>query len=257
MELGDISYQQYMTFEPQNMNPVEAEELYYIYNYQYLVYLMNNCLSMCLEGLESLTQTPTSLPPTLTFDIASQRCSISLDDSYYGYNETGKINIYMNNAMYALLASIPCSVLNNNVLGKHYQMNNKMSVSKTTLTQDYSTVSVWNPVSSIVFTSNLIPIYESQTPPMQIFTNGVLSNTSSTYKSMNLLTDFVANDMDFTPYVQYAPSIYRFLSLKPNITIKNIDLQVFWMNKHTGELNKLYLGVGGTFTTKIYLTKNF
>lgn len=138
-----------------------------------------------------------------------------------------------------------------------FQINNLISQDTSLLIQEYSTTPIMNPVSSVVFTSNLIPIYQSQTPPIQIYTDGTVSNNSSNFNSLNILTDFIANNMSFVPFIQYAPAIYRFLSLKPNSEIRNLDLQVFWMNKKNGTLKPLYVGVGGSCSIKLFLTKTF
>lgn len=157
--------------------------------------------------------------------------------------------------MYSLFASIPASVVNKNSLGMDYQLNNLISQNRGVLMQDYSTVALWNPVSSIIFTSNLIPVYQSETPPIQVYANGKLENNSSTSNSLSILTDFIGNDLTFIPFVQYAPAVYRFISLKPSLEIKNIDLHVYWMNKNSGKLNLLYLGVGGSASVKLLLSR--
>ena len=157
--------------------------------------------------------------------------------------------------MYALFASLPASLVNKNQLGMDYQLNNLISQSKTQLVQDYTTVPLWNPISSIIFTSNLLPIYQSMTPPLQVYENGQLTNNSSNSNYLNVVTDFIANDLNFTPYIQYSASLYRYLSLKPNTEIRNIDLQVYWMNKNNGTLKPLYLGVGGSASVKLFLER--
>lgn len=254
MESHGKQFQQFMQFEPQNLNPVDPDEHYYVYNYQYVIYLMNKCLASCLAGLSTLTICTTSVP-TLTFDPTSQKCTLNIDNTAYDYNESNKINIYLNSSMYALLASLPANIVNKNQLGMDYQLNILIPQSPSALIQDYSTVSLWNPVSSIIFTTNLIPIYQSQTPPIQVYENGQILNNSSTFNYLNVLTDFIANDMDFVPYIQYSASVYRYLSLKPKTEIRNIDLSVFWQNKNTGKLKPLYLGVGGSASVKLFLSR--
>jgi len=254
MEFNGKQFQQYMEFEPHNLNPADPDEFYYVYNYQFLIYLINKCLVSCLTGLRALTTCPTGTAPKMTFD-ATQKCTLNIDDSFYGYNDKSKINIYMNSSLYALLASLPASMVNKNLLGMDYQINNQISLSPTALSQDYSTIALWNPVASIIFTSNLIPIYQSQTPPIQVYANGQIVNNSSTFNYLNVLTDFIANDMQFVPYIQYSSSVYRYLSLKPNTEIRNIDLQVYWQNKNNGKLKPLYLGVGGSASVKLFLSR--
>lgn len=254
-EINGKQYQQYMHFEPQNLNPTDPDEYYYVYNYQYVIYLMNKSLASCLTGLKTLTTCPANIAPTLSFDSTTQKCTLNLDSNAYGYNESNKINIYLNSSMFALLASLPACVVNKNTLGMDFQLNNLISQSPSALIQDYSTIALWNPISSIIFTTNLIPIYQSQTPPIQVYENGQILNNSSNFNYMNVLTDFVANDMQFVPYIQYSASVYRYLSLKPNAEIRNIDLQVYWQNKNTGKLKPLYLGVGGSASIKLFLSR--
>ena len=139
---------------------------------------------------------------------------------------------------------------------RDFQINNQISDDKDVLTQEYATVQLWNPVGAIVFTSNMLPIYETVTAPLQVYKDGQLSNNNTSYHFLNIMTDFLANDLQFSPFVQYAPSIYRFLNLKPKSTIRNVDLQVYWLNRNTGKLEPLYLVPGGSCSVKMYITKN-
>lgn len=77
MECNGKQYQQYMAFEPQNLNPSDPDEHYYVYNYQFLMYLVNKCMASCLTGLSALTTCPTNESPTISFDPASQKCSVN------------------------------------------------------------------------------------------------------------------------------------------------------------------------------------
>lgn len=255
MEVNGVRYQQFMEFIPQNVNPIDPDEYYYVYNYEYLIYLVNNCMESCFNNLQNLTNVNSySSAPLMSFDKETQKCSIKIDVNNYGYNESNKINIYMNYAMFTLFSGLPSMTVNKNSQGMDYQLNNLISQDTSLLEQDYSTVAMWNPVSSVIFTSNLLPIYASETPPIQVYQNGALLNTSSNSNYLNILTDFVANDMQFVPYIQYAPSIYRYISLKHGSEIQNIDLQVFWQNRNTGILKPLYLGPGNSCSIKLYLT---
>jgi hypothetical protein len=201
MGFEGIYFQQFMNFEPQNLNPVDPDEYYYVYNYQYLIYLVNKCFVSCLAGLAQLTTGLTDINPKMTFDSETQKCTITLDNSFYGYNETNKINIFMNYAMFTLFSSLPSNIINKNILGMDLQLNNLISTDTNVLTQEYSTTALWNPISSIIFTSNLIPMYSSQTLPIQIYTNGTINNGSSNFNFLNILTDFIGNDLTFIPYI--------------------------------------------------------
>ena len=102
----------------------------------------------------------------------------------------------------------------------------------------------------------MLPIDSSVTAPIQIYTDGVVSDNNSSYHFQNIVTDFVGDELTFVPFVQYAPSIYRFINLKPHNSIRNVDLEVLWLNKNTGKMMPLYLIVSGSCSVKIFLTKD-
>ena len=136
-----------------------------------------------------------------------------------------------------------------------FQINNMVANSPNVLTQEYSSVPIWNPVNSVLFTTNLLPIYNSTNAPIQVYEDGKLLNNNTDYHFLNVLTDFVGNNLNFTPFIEYIPSIYRFIDLKPNTTIRNIDVQVYWQNRINGELKPLYLTPGGSCAMKLYFTR--
>jgi hypothetical protein len=254
MELNGNYYQRYMQYVPQNNNPIDADERYYVYSYQYVMYLFNNMLTECLVGLNNIAPTGVSVAPKMRFDINTQLCSVEINATQYGFNETGKINIYFNTSFYALLSTLPANIINGSN-GMDFQLNNSMCDDNTLLTQEYPTIELWNPISSIVFTTNLLPIYNSVTAPIQVYEDGQLLNNNTNYHFLNILTDFVGNELNFTPYVEYVPSIYRYIDLKPGSSIRNIDINVYWMNRFNGTLKPLFLVPGGSCAMKLFMTK--
>ena len=256
MEFNGFLYQQYMIFEPQNTNPIAPEEKYYVNSYQYVVYLFNKMLQQCIINLGDIVTLPVdTVAPVLFFDVDSQLCGISINPVNYGFNETDKINIYFNTQLYALFSTMPASTTYL-INGMDFQLNNLITTDKSLMVQEYKTIELWNPVSSLVFTTDRMPIYESITSPLQVYIDGKLSNNNSGYHFKNILTDFIGNEMIFTPYVQYAPSVFRYMNLRPNSQINSIDLQVQWINKMTGEMRPLYLVPGGSCSLKLYITKD-
>ena len=87
---------------------------------------------------------------------------------------------------------------------------------------------------------------------VQIYQNGDLIDDSTAYNFSNTITDFIADNSEFLPYIQYSPSIYRYISLKENQNIRSIDISVNWMNKQTGRLNPLYLSAGSSASCKLF-----
>lgn len=111
--------------------------------------------------------------------------------------------------------------------------------------QDYnSTNSLWSPVSAIVFTSTLIPVKKEYTgKPLILGENSVSYSVNSASAFEPIITDFIIDQQyekaegwrDFTIYEPTAE--YKMNSLTASHEeIRNIDIQVFWKYRLTGEL---------------------
>jgi hypothetical protein len=112
--------------------------------------------------------------------------------------------------------------------------------------QDFSsTDSLWSPISSIVFTSTLLPIRTEATGAPVVLGAGNLGISSATVQSafQPIITDISldqssGNADSYRRFIYYAPSAeYRlsdFTSSKQDI--RNIDIQVFWKNRLDNQL---------------------
>lgn len=112
-------------------------------------------------------------------------------------------------------------------------------------TQDYnSTNSLWSPCASIVFTSVLLPIKKEFVGKPLLLGDKNIGGTSNSGAAFEpIITDFVIDQQvenaegwrDFTLYEPTAE--YRMASLTASHDeIRNIDIQVFWKYRLTGEL---------------------
>ena len=251
MSYNCYEYTKYMDFIPQNLMVNDK----FVYTYQFLIYMANQCFIGCMNGLNSLVALPNTTYPMLEINVDTEKVSLNLDSANFGYNEQNKINIYFNSQMYSLFDTLPANILN--ISGdKAVQINNIVSNNHDVLVQESSTTAIWSPVQSIVFTTNLLPVYSSITPHIQIYQDGNLNNSSSNFTFTNILTDFIGNNQHFTPYIQYNPSIYRWIALKDGSVIQNIDIQIYWLNKRTGQLHPLLIGLNGSASVKILISKD-
>jgi len=112
--------------------------------------------------------------------------------------------------------------------------------------QDYSsTDSLWSPISSIVFTSTLLPIKTEATgqPVVLGVSNIGFSQATSQSAFQPIITDIaldtgVSNAESYRKFIYYAPAAeYRlsdFSSSKQDI--RNIDIQVFYKNRLDNQL---------------------
>ena len=114
------------------------------------------------------------------------------------------------------------------------------------LLQDFKSVdSLWSPISSIVFTTSLLPIKSEATSEPNVLGTGNLGDSAPTSKSAftPIITDIALDTAqtgadDYRQFIYYAPNAeYRMsdLSSSPQ-EIRNIDIQVFWKNRLDNEL---------------------
>jgi hypothetical protein len=111
--------------------------------------------------------------------------------------------------------------------------------------QDYnSTNSLWSPISAIVFTSTLLPVKNEYTAkPLTIGAGNITTSTNTPNAFEPIITDFVVDQQQekaegWRDFVLYEPTAeYKLCSMTASHEeIRNIDIQVFWKYRLTGEL---------------------
>lgn len=100
-----------------------------------------------------------------------------------------------------------------------------------------STDSLWSPISSLVFTSTLLPIKAEATGAPVVLGNGNLGFSSATVQSafQPIITDITADTSSkgsyaYRGFIYYTPTAeYRLTDFSPSKQdIRNIDIQVYW-----------------------------
>jgi hypothetical protein len=130
--------------------------------------------------------------------------------------------------------------------------------------QDYnSTNSLWTPVQSIVFTSTLLPIKKEYTSKPLLLgdtNNNASTNSASAFEP--IIADFVVDQQTekaegWRDFVLYEPTAeYKMISLTASHDeIRNIDIQVFWKYRLTGELIPLTMFNCSDVTIKMLFRK--
>jgi len=118
-------------------------------------------------------------------------------------------------------------------------------------------VAQWSPISSIIFSSTILPVVANQLSNPIILDSGSViqfsDNTSSIY--LNIITDMVADENIYRPNLLYSPEgEFRFIDLVGSQDIKNIEVTVYWRDK-LGYLREFYLPAGGSASMKIMFKK--
>jgi len=127
--------------------------------------------------------------------------------------------------------------------------------------QDWaSTDTLWSPISSIVFTSTLLPIRAEATGPPVVLGTGNLGDSAPTVRSafQPIITDVslpLAGDgaKSYREFIYYSPQAqYRLSDFEASkAEIRAIDIQVWWKNRLDNELYPITMFNGSSVSLKI------
>lgn len=283
--------QTFITFVPQNNQAIvpappsqtlsglqNNETGYYdIFNYQYWILLVNNTFQQCFTALNAQVVAaglvlPTPNSPVMSWDIQNNIAILNADQAGYDDTTANKIDIYFNPPLFNIFSSFPFIIESNDVFAGGKNARIIMSgfgganvvqfppVAPTyvalQIVQEYSTLALWTPITSIVFTSNTLPIVANQVSAPLLFFDGKRFQSGGNNSNIaQIITDFVANNGIYKPNVVYIPSAqYRLVDLVGNSPLYNIDIEVFYKNR-VGEFIPIRLNSGGTATIKILFTR--
>jgi Sputnik minor capsid protein V18/19 len=187
----------------QTSNGFQAETPYYFcYDFEHVLTLVNTALTTAFNAIIVLNpaKLASQQAPFLAWD-ENRNCAI-LYAREDGYDSTESIStkIYFNRSLYALFNSFPVIKYGiTNPENKQYQIVvNPFNGAKVVpgnsdvfgthqlirVPQYTSTIANWSPVSSIVFTSNTLPIIPNQLSSPLVYQNGNLIQLSTTANSL-------------------------------------------------------------------------
>lgn len=243
---------------------------YWVYFYQQFIDLMNFHLAEVFSYLHESVQNASTMsgvsmpygnnPPYMQFDPSTYITTIFAEKSYFkdnvnvlGSNEF-RMKLYFNAPLFKLFKSLP-SRFNGyeNVNFKHYQIifYNTNNGSNTTTVQDdsgasydflfmiqeYSSVQLWNPIESIVFTSDYLHVEPTNTGALNDITSSnnslTLSSDGNNANFSNIITSF---QVAISPTNSYNPSIdyvavnpeQRQIDLKGSSPVNTLDIKGWW-----------------------------
>jgi hypothetical protein len=199
---------------------------YHVKNYQNFIRMVNNTLRSCFLALRQRSGTALNgtYPPFLEWDPNSLKCILNADAAFYNLATVpNSIKIYFNSRLFQLFSTFQNKFIdyagdmnyqlvvhNNNGVNLNKLTNNitiGLVTTATTLTfvqmyQEASTVSLWNPVASLVFCSTMLPICPTQTSKPNIISNqnNNLSSGGDNSNLTNILSDFEVAIQDTNSY---------------------------------------------------------
>ena len=197
-----------------------------------------------------------------------------VDNLAYNITLPNPIKIFMNAPLFTLFNSFPA--INQPYpapLGKQYRLvfsniggSNVVPITPSTdptinydaiqVFQEYSTIECMNPIASLVFTSNSLPIEPNQVSTPLIFNNSQqLSYGGSNNATENIITDLVSDSGLYRPNLVYLPTAeYRRISLTGNTPLYTIDINIFYRLRNS-QLIPFRLQSGGSCSMKILFEK--
>lgn len=125
--------------------------------------------------------------------------------------------------------------------------------------QDFpSTGTLWSPIESIVFTSNLLPLVnEAQGEPIKFGESNIGENNGATQSAFQPIITDIALAQDYAhsykEFINYTPTAeYRLASFQRSSTpINAIDIQVFWKSRLDGQIYPVQLFNGSSVSVKL------
>jgi len=264
---------------PTSVNGIQYNggNYYNIYNYQYFIYLINEAFIVCYNQLKAQVEAdgltlPSDYYPVLSWDTQNNTAILNCDILGYSTNAANYIKIFFNTSLAQLFSSFPVILnsisvvngLNAQIITDTFSDTNVIQYPPSNpqydaiqVFQEYSTVALWTPITSIVFTSNTLPIISNQVSTPIVFNgSGVYAGNGGNNSLVNqIITDFISNDGTYKPSLVYEPSAqYRYIELLGNRPLNTFDLQVYYKDR-LGSLVPFYLSSGCTATVKILFTK--
>jgi hypothetical protein len=123
------------------------------------------------------------------------------------------------------------------------------------ISQEYTTVPMWNPIEAIVFTSTTIPVFPEQLGSPIIFNNGNTDSSGENNNIISSITDFQSSNGQYRSFLAYTPaSEYRLIDLFGNKGLSAIDIACYFRTKY-GDLVPFYLVSGASCSIKFMFRK--
>lgn len=268
----------------QNSPQIQDNSLAYYnaYNVQWVVQLFQNTFNSALAGLNAVLTAasvpiPTTNAPVITYNTDTACCTIYVDSAAYDPSPPSSVanpvKIYFNSPMYGLLDSFIFTYLGVTTLansGQNYQLVidsfngtnqtplptlNPSPYDATFTAQTTSTIGLWSPVQSIIFTSNTLPINQTHILPSIVLLEGQnIGPNPSISNVQNIISSFQSPNNLYRPSITYEPSVYRFISLNGNNQLKLFNIQCYWQD-WSGGINNFLLASQQNFSMLIMFKK--
>jgi hypothetical protein len=280
---------------PVPASPLTTQDIsstyYYVFNYSHFVEMVNAALKTAFNDLRTLV-TPAvfdvipTVAPYLDFDITTNRVILRAEQKRY--DETfitfigggvPAINIFFNERLFDLFTGMQYTyeikqgdinyrlrvaynggnLVARNVITGYDAVAKEVTyttINYVQMFQEVSSIALWNPVASILFTSALLPIKTTQTSlPRNIGSReDAFANVGNNSNLISAISDFsiaVDGNNQYRPMVVYNPSAeYRLIDMNSCMNLNRVDIIVYWKDKF-GNMHPFELNPGNAASVKI------
>ena len=267
-----------------------SSKYYYIYNYRHFIDMINTALNTSFANLrDALPKIGAASPidatvaPYLDFDPLTNRAVLHADQTFYddtwvALSGIQAIKIYFNERLYDLLIGLPFEHVaetgelnyrlrvlynNSNLVPKNVlvvippeDLPSYKKINFVQMSQEVSSIALWNPVASIVFASSLLPIQATQTSlPKDVGnSNNNFTGSGNNSNLLSAITDFtiaVDGNNQYRPMIVYNPAAeYRLIDMCSSMNMNRIDIIVYWKDTF-GNIHPFELHPGCSANVKI------
>jgi hypothetical protein len=127
-------------------------------------------------------------------------------------------------------------------------------------TQDYPSLPLWTPISSIVIRASLLNIVSEMVATPVVYQNGT-TNINAGKQNTNILPILLEFSLslktgtEYKPYVYYEPTAeFRLSDLYSDVPVNGLQFDVFWKDTF-GNLNPLNLALNASATLRLLFRK--
>lgn len=254
--------QRFIQWTPQDLSqplpapPLDVQdftsEYYFCYNQQHWIDLINDCFAQLVTQLNAVIPLPTLNAPFINYNQDTKICDLYVDQAGYDNTLANPIEIYFNTPLFTLFSSFDSTYFGyqNIINGKNYRIETytkpgglnlvglpllPVPVTPPTynaikMTQDDSTISLWNPVSAVVFTCSILPVNPSLTGLPKVWNSyaNLLSNGNNSNVT-SILTDIEVQDGQYRGTLVYLPEPeYRLFDIIGDSPVSGIQISCFW-----------------------------
>ena len=284
MSYKGVVHQEYLFFIPQDRSiqeppfvsgaPQNITSGYYnVFSYAYIINsLFNTTLNDCWKNfLQKLTDAEIDLPapnvlntPFYNYDPTSSEIILNVPQSNFYAEDGDCVQLFCNTPMYNLMNSFEfLKVSTNDPNGCNYQFNIypinttniiELDTNYIQLYQEYSSISSFGVVSSIVFVSPdlfISPTIIERNKQFGEMTTSI--NTNGMMNTLNIITDIDISGLnkDIYPSMSYIPQgEYRLIDLLSSDTLSNFRIDIYYKDIYQN-YHQLYLNSGQDSSIKL------